>query len=113
MMWLVLYFIQLAFLTYAFVKARKKYLEAVHSHLGKSPLCKRYEQRELVPLFIGTLFIGLYALASFFFTERWMLSLFITIYTIYYVAVGIYTLKYAEKGPLITDLSVPEEEFQE
>ena len=111
-MWLVLYFIQLLVLTVAFLKARKQYLQVLRSHLGKSPMCARYEQRELVPLFIGTLFIGIYALVSFFFTERWMLSVFIIVYTIYYVAVGIYTLKYADKGPIITDLSMSEEEFQ-
>ena len=113
LMWLVLYIVQLIVLTVAFYKARKKYLSVLHSHLGKSQMCTHYEQKELVPLFIGTLFIGIYALVSFFFTQRWMLSVFIVIYTIYYIAVGVYTLKYAEKGPLITDLSTSDDEFQE
>ena len=110
--WLVLYFIQLIVLSVCFYKAMKEYLHKVRSHIGKSRLCRKYEQRGLIPLFIGTMFIGIYALVSFFFTERWMLSAFIFIYTVYYIAVGIYTLRYAEKGPLIADLSLSDEEAE-
>ena len=110
-MWLVLYFIQLIILSLCFLRGRKTYLASLRSHIGKSSICKAYEQQELVPLFAGTLFIGVYALVSFFFTERWMLSVFIGIYTLYYLAVGFYTLRYEKKSPLIFDLSYPDEEF--
>lgn len=107
-MWLFVYGIQLIEFSITFFYARKKYETALLTNLGKSSISARYAQKELLPLFIGTLLIGVYALASFFFTDKWSLSVFIVIYTLYYTAVGIYALLYAEKGQQIMDISVIE-----
>ena len=104
-MWLLVYAVQLLVFSYTFFRARRNYAEALHRNLGNSALKAKYEQKELLPLFIGTLFIGVYALASFFFTEKMSLSVFIIVYTFYYVAVGIYALRYADKGQSIVDIS--------
>ena len=104
-MWLVVYGIQLIEFSLTFFHARHVYERALIKNLGNSSICARYMQKELIPLFIGTLFIGIYALLSFFFTEKWSLSVFIIIYTIYYAAVGVYTLHYAEKSHSIMDIS--------
>ena len=109
-LWLIIYGVQLIEFTLTFLIARHNYEKALYKNLGHSSVTIKYAQKELVPLFIGTLFIGLYALASFFFTEKWSLSLFIFIYTIYYVLVGLYTLFYAAKGQSIMDLSDIDEE---
>ena len=109
-MWLIVYGIQLVEFSLTFIYARKKYEQALIQNLGPSSIISRYAQNELLPLFIGTLIIGLYALASFFFTDKWSLSIFIIIYTIYYIMVGIYTLRYADKCQSIMDISEIEEE---
>lgn len=104
-MWLVVYAIQLIEFSLTFFYARRTYAAALLTNLGHTAISNRYAQKELLPLFIGTLFIGIYALASFFFKEKWSLSVFIIIYTIYYTAVGIYALSYAKKGQSIMDIS--------
>ena len=109
-LWLVVYGIQLVEFSLTFFHARHIYENALIKNLGHSSISVRYKQKELLPLFIGTLFIGIYALVSFFFTDKWSLSLFIVIYTVYYAAVGIYALHYAEKGHSIMDISEVTEE---
>ena len=104
-MWLIVYGVQLVEFSVTFFHARRMYEAALLKNLGNSSVSAQYSQKELIPLFIGTLFIGLYALASFFFTEKWSLSIFIVIYTLYYMAVGLYALLYAEKGQKIMDIS--------
>lgn len=109
-MWLIVYCIQLMEFSLTFFHARRTYEAALIKNLGFTSITARYAQKELLPLFIGTLVIGLYALASFFFTDKLSLSIFIFIYTLYYMAVGIYALRYAEKGQSIMDLSDIDEE---
>lgn len=108
-LWLIIYSVQLMEFTLTFFLARHNYEKALFKNLGNSSITVKYAQKELLPLFIGTLFIGIYALASFFFTKKWSLSIFIIIYTLYYIAVGLYALFYAEKGQSIMDISEVDE----
>ena len=108
-MWLVVYIFQLIVFSFTFFRARRDYAKALDRNIGNTLLRSKYAQKGLLPLFIGTLLIGTYALVSFFFTEKTSLSVFIMVYTLYYAAVRLYALRYAEMGLSVVDISQVDE----
>lgn len=62
-------------------------------------------------IFVSALLVGILALASYFFTEYWQLSLFILTYTVFYTAVTVYFLKYAGKSAEIESITADDRDF--
>ncbi len=92
--WFALYVLQLIVYTVFFYSERKKYLHMPEKICGESYESRLQHDKWIKVLFPGSLVIGILALASYFFTAEWEMTLFVILYTIFYIAVTIYFLCY-------------------
>lgn len=104
----VYYLIQLVVYTVAFVIERRKYLNIIEDYFDMGRLYKRYSCRGLALIYFSAIGIGIWALASYFFTTLQQETLFIFCYTIFYIAVAVYYIRYSKKSSRIQDVTTPE-----
>lgn len=102
------YVLQLTGYTIVFFIERRKYLFHIEYYFDDSEYYI-YRRNGIMVLFLCSLAVGMVALASYYFTELWHLTVFIACYTAYYVAVAIYFLNYELQCQKIADVTTPEE----
>jgi hypothetical protein len=103
------YIIQLMAYTIVFFMERAKYLDQIEEYFDEGKNFDLYSNRGVTALFLCSLAIGVAALASYFFTELWQFSVFIAFYTLYYIIIAFYFLRYAWRSQKIKDVTTPEE----
>ncbi len=104
------YVMQLISYTLVFFVERKKYIDTLRM------TCTRDEYLQcrnngVTVIFIAALAVGLLALASYFFTQFWQLSLFVLSYTVFYSAVTVYFLFYARRSSEIESITADDRDF--
>ncbi len=92
--WFGLYVIQLIVYTLFFYRERWKYLHLDERVCGESFESRQRHDKGINILFLSSLFVGILALSSYFFTAEWQMAAFIILYTAYYFAVTVYFLRY-------------------
>jgi hypothetical protein len=102
------YITQLIGYTVAFFNERDRYLCHLEDWFDDWGL-REYRRNGIVALFVCSLVVGVAALASYFFTELWHLTVFIAACTAYYAAVAIYFLKYRRHSEEIFHVTTPED----
>lgn len=103
------YVLQLILYTALFFRERRRYLDTIEDYFDQGKSYRFYSKRGVALLFLCSLAIGVAALASYFFTELWQITVFIATYTIYYVWVACYFLDYAIDSQKIHHVTTPEE----
>lgn len=106
----IFYILQLNFYTVAFAVERKKYIDTlrVNCTLEEFIQCRN---KGVTVIFIVALVVGLMALASYFFTQFWQLSLFVLSYTVFYTVVTVYFLAYAKRSSEIESITADDRDF--
>lgn len=103
------YILQLIVYTVFFFRERHRYLDTIEEYFDIGKSYRFYSKRGVTLLFLCSLTIGVAALASYFFTELWQITAFISTYTIYYAWVACYFLDYAVDSQKIQHVTTPEE----
>lgn len=104
----VYYLLQLIAYTVVFVIERKKYLLIIEDYFDVGRLYDRYSCRGIALIYVSAIGIGIWALASYFFTTLQQEALFIFCYTIFYIVVAVYYLNYSKVSSRIQDVTTPE-----
>lgn len=104
------YVVQLILYTVVFAFERKEYIHKliVNCTVEEFGKCRN---NGVTWIFVSALLVGILALASYFFTEYWQLSLFVLTYTVFYTAVTVYFLKYAGKSAEIETITADDRDF--
>lgn len=68
------YLLQLILYTVAFFHERRRYLDAIEEYFDRGKSYRFYSKRGVTLLFLCSLAIGVAALASYFFTELWQIT---------------------------------------
>ena len=104
------YVVQLILYTVVFAFERKEYIHKLIVNCTAEEFGK-CRNNGVTWIFVSALLVGILALASYFFTEYWQLSLFILTYTVFYTAVTVYFLKYAGKSAEIESITTDDRDF--
>ncbi len=104
------YVVQLIIYTVVFAFERKEYIHKLIVNCTAEEFGK-CRNNGVTWIFVSALLVGILALASYFFTEYWQLSLFILTYTVFYTAVTVYFLKYAGKSAEIESITADDRDF--
>lgn len=104
------YVVQLILYTVVFAFERKEYIHKLIVNCTAEEFGK-CRNNGVTWIFVSALLVGILALASYFFTEYWQLSLFILTYTVFYTAVTVYFLKYAGKSAEIESITADDRDF--
>lgn len=104
------YVVQLILYTVVFAFERKEYIHKLIVNCTAEEFGK-CRNNGVTWIFVSALLVGILALASYFFTECWQLSLFILTYTVFYTAVTVYFLKYAGKSAEIESITADDRDF--
>lgn len=104
------YVVQLILYTVVFAFERKEYIHKLIVNCTAEEFGK-CRNNGVTWIFVSALLVGILALASYFFTEYWQLSLFILTYTVFYTAVTVYFLKYAGKSAEIESITAEDRDF--
>ena len=104
------YVVQLILYTVVFAFERKEYIHKLLVNCTAEEFGK-CRNNGVTWIFVSALLVGILALASYFFTEYWQLSLFILTYTVFYTAVTVYFLKYAGKSAEIESITADDRDF--
>ena len=91
------YVVQLILYTVVFAFERKEYIHKLKVNCTAEEFGK-CRNNGVTWIFVSALLVGILALASYFFTQYWQLSVFVFTYTVFYTAVTVYFLKYAGKS---------------
>ena len=102
------YIVQLIGYSVVFFVERDKYLEHLDQYFDDWG-CRAHRRNGVTALFLCSLGVGLAAMASYYFTELWHLTAFIAAYTVYYIAVAVYFLRYRRHSEEIATVTTPEE----
>lgn len=104
----ICYLLQLVIYTAAFVIERRRYLNIIEDYFDLGKLYEKYSCRGLALIYFSAIGIGVWALASYFFTTLQQETLFIFCYTIFYIVVAVYYIRYSKKSSRIQDVTTPE-----
>ena len=104
------YVVQLILYTVVFAFERKEYIHKLIVNCTAEEFGK-CRNNGVTWIFVSALLVGILALASYFFTEYWQLSLFVLTYTVFYTAVTVYFLKYAGKSAEIESITAYDRDF--
>ena len=104
----IYYLMQLVVYTVAFVIERRRYLVIIEDYFDLGELYDMYSCRGIALIYLSAIGIGIWALASYFFTTLQQETLFIFCYTIFYVAVAVYYMRYSKVSSRIQDVTTPE-----
>lgn len=104
------YVVQLILYTVVFAFERKEYIHKLKVNCTAEEFGK-CRNNGVTWIFVSALLVGILALASYFFTEYWQLSLFVLTYTVFYTAVTVYFLKYAGKSAEIESITADDRDF--
>ena len=104
------YVVQLILYTVVFAFERKEYIHKLIVNCTAEEF-EKCRNNGVTWIFVSALLVGILALASYFFTEYWQLSLFILTYTVFYTAVTVYFLKYAGKSAEIESITADDRDF--
>lgn len=104
------YVVQLILYTVVFAFERKEYIHKLIVNCTAEEFGK-CRNNGVTWIFVSALLVGILALASYFFTEYWQLSLFILTYTVFYTVVTVYFLKYAGKSAEIESITADDRDF--
>ncbi len=104
------YVVQLIIYTVVFAFERKEYIHKLIVNCTAEEFGK-CRNNGVTWIFVSALLVGILALASYFFTEYWQLSLFVLTYTVFYTAVTVYFLKYAGKSAEIESITADDRDF--
>lgn len=104
------YIVQLVIYTIVFVVERKKYIDTLRINCTEKEFLQ-CRNSGVTMIFIAALAVGLLALASYFFTQYWQLSLFVLSYTVFYTVVTVYFLSYARRSSEIESITAQDRDF--
>lgn len=104
------YIVQLIIYTVVFVVERKKYIDTLRKNCTEKEFLQ-CRNRGATMIFIAALAVGLLALASYFFTQYWQLSIFVLSYTVFYTVVTVYFLAYARRSSEIESITAQDSDF--
>lgn len=104
------YVVQLILYTVVFAFERKEYIHKLIVNCAAEEF-EKCRNNGVTWIFVSALLVGILALASYFFTEYWQLSLFVLTYTVFYTAVTVYFLKYAGKSAEIESITADDRDF--
>lgn len=104
------YVVQLILYTVVFAFERKEYIHKLKVNCTTEEFGK-CRNNGVTWIFVSALLVGIFALASYFFTEYWQLSVFVFTYTVFYTAVTVYFLKYAGRSAEIEDITAEDKDF--
>lgn len=104
------YVVQLILYTVVFAFERKEYIHKLKVNCTAEEFGKCRNNR-VTWIFVSALLVGILALASYFFTQYWQLSVFVFTYTVFYTAVTVYFLKYAGKSAEIESITADDRDF--
>mgnify|MGYP006926990533 CR=1 FL=1 len=104
------YVVQLIIYTVVFAFERKEYIHKLKVNCTAEEFGK-CRNNGVTWIFVSALLVGILALASYFFTQYWQLSLFVLTYTVFYTAVTVYFLKYAGKSAEIESITADDRDF--
>lgn len=104
------YVVQLILYTVVFAFERKEYIRKLIVNCTAEEF-EKCRNNGVTWIFVSALLVGILALASYFFTEYWQLSLFVLTYTVFYTAVTVYFLKYAGKSVEIESITADDRDF--
>lgn len=103
------YVVQLIIYTVVFAFERKEYIHKLKVNCSAEEFGK-CRNNGVTWIFVSALLVGILALASYFFTQYWQLSVFVFTYTVFYTAVTVYFLKYAGKSAEIESITADDED---
>lgn len=104
------YVVQLIIYTVVFAFERKEYIHKLKVNCTADEFGK-CRNNGVTWIFVSALLVGILALASYFFTQYWQLSVFVFTYTVFYTAVTVYFLKYAGKSAEIESITADDRDF--
>ena len=104
------YVVQLIIYTVVFAFERKEYIHKLKVNCSAEEFGK-CRSNGVTWIFVSALLVGILALASYFFTQYWQLSVFVFTYTVFYTAVTVYFLKYAGKSAEIESITADDRDF--
>lgn len=104
------YVVQLILYTVVFAFERKEYIHKLIVNCTAEEFVK-CRNNGVTWIFVSALLVGILALASYFFTQYWQLSIFVFTYTVFYTAVTVYFLKYAGKSAEIESITADDRDF--
>ncbi len=104
------YVVQLILYTVVFAFERKEYIHKLKVNCTAEEFGK-CRNNGVTWIFVSALLVGILALASYFFTQYWQLSIFVFTYTVFYTAVTVYFLKYAGKSAEIESITADDRDF--
>ena len=104
------YVVQLILYTVVFAFERKEYIHKLIVNCTAEEFGK-CRNNGVTWIFVSALLVGILALASYFFTQYWQLSVFVFTYTVFYTAVTVYFLKYAGKSAEIESITADDRDF--
>lgn len=104
------YVVQLIIYTVVFAFERKEYIHKLKVNCSAEEFGK-CRNNGVTWIFVSALLVGILALASYFFTQYWQLSVFVFTYTVFYTAVTVYFLKYAGKSAEIESITADDRNF--
>lgn len=104
------YVVQLILYTVVFAFERKEYIHKLKVNCTADEFGK-CRNNGVTWIFVSALLVGILALASYFFTQYWQLSVFVFTYTVFYTAVTVYFLKYAGKSAEIESITADDRDF--
>lgn len=104
------YIVQLVVYTIAFIIERKKYINTLRINCTPQEYVQ-CRNKGVTVIFAAAVLVGVAALASYFFTQYWQLSLFVLSYTVFYTAVTVYFLNYAKKSSEIESITADDRDF--
>ena len=104
----VFYIIQVVVYTSVFLFERHKFLVKLEEYFDLGPVYDFYKCKGITTLFLISVGIGIWALASFFFTSIYQEIVYISFYTIFYVIIALYYMSYSKRSQRIHDITTPE-----
>ena len=104
------YVVQLILYTVVFAFERKEYIHKLKVNCTAEEFGK-CRNNGVTWICVSALLVGILALASYFFTQYWQLSIFVFTYTVFYTAVTVYFLKYAGKSAEIESITADDRDF--
>ena len=102
------YLLQLVVYTIVFIIERRKYLLIIEDYFDIGKMYEKYSCKGVAVLYFSAIGIGIWALASYFFTTQLQETIFIASYTVFYIIVAWYYLNYSKLSSRIQDVTTPE-----
>ena len=104
----IYYLLQLIVYLVAFFMARRTYLDQIEDYFDHGELYEKYSFKGITVLYLLSIGIGIWAMASYFFTTLLQETVFITAYTVFYVILAVYYIQYSKHSQRIQDVTTPE-----